>query len=389
MVNLKTMKKSLYLMMMGFFLITSCDPTEPVDPQPTQNRIVNTSIKTNTTWYSDTVYQLGGRIAVENGAILTIQAGTVIKGEAGTGANATALLIARGGKLIAEGTVSKPIIFTSIADEITPELIEQGLFTSPNLDPTVNGLWGGVIILGEAKISASNTTGDVSSVQIEGIPTSDQNGLYGGTNDLDNSGVIRYVSIRHGGANIGSGNEINGLTLGGVGSGTIVENVEVVGNQDDAIECFGGKVNLTNVVSWNAGDDGFDTDQSWGGTLDNFVIINPADHMFELDGPEGSFAQGHTIKNGDVYVGGGADLINVDNNSIVDLQSIFFTNISGANQINRVTAPLVTFSDIVIDVVDVTQHVNGTVPSGVSAGTTSKANKSVFSWTWASQSGNL
>ena len=375
--------------MMGFFLITSCDPTEPVDPLPTQNRIVNTSIKTNTTWYSDTVYQLGGRIAVENGAILTIQAGTVIKGEAGTGANATALLIARGGKLIAEGTVSKPIIFTSIADEITPELIEQGLFTSPNLDPTVNGLWGGVIILGEAKISASNTTGDVSSVQIEGIPTSDQNGLYGGTNDLDNSGIIRYVSIRHGGANIGSGNEINGLTLGGVGSGTIVENVEVVANQDDAIECFGGKVNLTNVVSWNAGDDGFDTDQSWGGTLDNFVIINPADHMFELDGPEGSFAQGHTIKNGDVYVGGGADLINVDNNSIVDLQSIFFTNISGANQINRVTAPLVTFSDIVIDVVDVTQHVNGTVPSGVSGGTTSKANKSVFSWTWASQSGNL
>jgi hypothetical protein len=390
MVNLKTMKKSLYLLMMGFFLITSCDPTEPVDPQPTQNRIVNTSIKTNTTWYSDTVYQLGGRIAVENGATLTIQAGTVIKGEAGTGANATALLIARGGKLIAEGTVSKPIIFTSIADEITPELIEQGVFTSPNLDPTVNGLWGGVIILGEAKISASNTTGDVSSVQIEGIPTSDQNGLYGGTNDLDNSGVIRYVSIRHGGANIGSGNEINGLTLGGVGSGTIVENVEVVGNQDDAIECFGGKVNLTNVVSWNAGDDGFDTDQSWGGTLDNFVIISPANHMFELDGPEGSFEQGHTIKNGDVYVGSGSDLINVDNNSIVDLQSIFFTNVSSENQkINRVTAPLVTFSDIVIDVTDVSLYVNGTVPTGVSTGTTSKANKSVFTWTWASQSGNL
>ena len=376
--------------MMGFFLITSCDPTEPVDPQPTQNRIVNTSIKTNTTWYSDTVYQLGGRIAVENGATLTIQAGTVIKGEAGTGANATALLIARGGKLIAEGTVSKPIIFTSIADEITPELIEQGVFSSPNLDPTVNGLWGGVIVLGEAKISASNTTGDVSSVQIEGIPTSDQNGLYGGTNDLDNSGIIRYVSIRHGGANIGSGNEINGLTLGGVGSGTIVENVEVVGNQDDAIECFGGKVNLTNVVSWNAGDDGFDTDQSWGGTLDNFVIISPANHMFELDGPEGSFEQGHTIKNGDVYVGNGGDLINVDNNSIVNLQNIFFTNVSSVNQkINRVTAPLVTFSDIVIDVTDVSLYVNGTVPSGVSAGTTSKANKSVFTWTWASQSGNL
>jgi hypothetical protein len=384
------MKKSLYLLMSGFFLITSCDPTLPVDPLPTQNRIVNTSIKTNTTWYSDTIYQLGGRIAVENGATLTIEAGTVIKGEAGKGANATALLIARGGKLIAEGTVSKPIIFTSIADEITPELIEQGVFSSPNLDPTVNGLWGGVIVLGEAKISASNTTGDVSSVQIEGIPTSDPNGLYGGTNDLDNSGIIRYVSIRHGGANIGSGNEINGLTLGGVGSGTIVENVEVVGNQDDAIECFGGKVNLTNVVSWNAGDDGFDTDQSWGGTLDNFVIITPGNHMFELDGPEGTYEAGHVIKNGDVYVGSGSDLINVDNNSIVDLQSIFFTNVSSENQkINRVTAPLVTFSDIVIDVTDVSLYVNGTVPTGVSTGTTSKANKSVFTWTWASQSGNL
>lgn len=386
----KNMKKSLYLFLVGLLVTTSCETTEPVDPKPTQNRIVNTSIKTNTTWYSDTIYQLGGRISVEDGATLTIQAGTIIKGEAGTGSNATALLIARGGKLIAEGTASKPIIFTSIADEITPELIEQGVFTSPNLDPTVNGLWGGVIILGQARISASNTQGDVSSVQIEGIPTSDPNGLYGGTDDLDNSGVIRYVSIRHGGANIGSGNEINGLTLGGVGSGTVVENIEVVANQDDAVECFGGTVSLTNVVSWNAGDDGFDTDQSWGGTLDNFVIITPGNHMFELDGPEGTFERGHTIKNGDVYVGNGGDLINVDNNSIVNLENIFFTLITSTEQkINRVTAPLVTFSDIVIDASDVSLHVNGVVPSGVSSGTTSKANKSVFTWTWASQSGNL
>ena len=161
-----------------------------------------------------------------------------------------------------------------------------GNFASAHLDPTVDGLWGGVIVLGNATISASNTTGDVSSVQIEGIPTSDQNGLYGGTNNHDNSGVIKYISIRHGGANIGSGNEINGLTLGGVGFGTTIENIEVVANQDDGVECFGGTVNLTNVVSWNVGDDGFDTDQSWSGTLDNFVIINPAGHIFELDGPE-------------------------------------------------------------------------------------------------------
>ena len=217
------------------FLMVACGGDDPIDPQPTQNRVVNTNIKQNTTWYADTIYQLGGRIAVEDGATLTIQPGTIIKGEAGTGANATALLIARGGKLIAEGTASMPIIFTSVADEISQEDIASGNFASPNLDPDVNGLWGGVIVLGKATISASNTAGDVSSVQIEGIPTSDQNGLYGGTENWDNSGVIKYVSIRHGGANIGAGNEINGLTLGGVGSATVIDHVEVVANQDDGI----------------------------------------------------------------------------------------------------------------------------------------------------------
>lgn len=380
--------KKIALLLLPLFMV-ACGGDEPIDPQPTQNRLVNTNIKQNTTWYADTIYQLGGRIAVEDGATLTIQPGTIIKGEAGTGANATALLIARGGKLIAEGTASMPIIFTSVADEISQEDIASGNFASPNLDPDVNGLWGGVIVLGKATISASNTAGDVSSVQIEGIPTSDQNGLYGGVENWDNSGVIKYVSIRHGGANIGSGNEINGLTLGGVGSTTVIDHVEVVANQDDGIECFGGTVNLTNVVSWNVGDDGFDTDQSWAGTLDNFVIINPAGHMFELDGPEGTYAAGHIIKNGNVYVGGGQDLINVDNNSIVDLVDIYFTDIQGANQINRVTAPAVTFTGIVLDVDSLATYVNGAIPAGVTAGQTPKANTSVLSWTWAAQSGKF
>ena len=371
------------------FLMVACGGDDPIDPQPTQNRVVNTNIKQNTTWYADTIYQLGGRIAVEDGATLTIQPGTIIKGEAGTGANATALLIARGGKLIAEGTASMPIIFTSVADEISQEDIASGNFASPNLDPDVNGLWGGVIVLGKATISASNTAGDVSSVQIEGIPTSDQNGLYGGTENWDNSGVIKYVSIRHGGANIGAGNEINGLTLGGVGNATVIDHVEVVANQDDGIECFGGTVSLANVVSWNVGDDGFDTDQSWAGTLDNFVIISPAGHIFELDGPEGTYAAGHIIKNGDVYVGGGQDLINVDNNSIVDLVDIYFTDIQGANQINRVTAPAVTFTGIVLDVDSLAAHVNGAVPAGVIAGQTPKANTSILGWTWAAQAGKF
>ena len=389
------MKKILFFLTLGLF-ISSCEPDEIIDPIENKNRIVTSNITSNTTWFSDTIYQLGGRITVEDGATLTIQPGTVIKGEAGTGANATALLIARGGKLIAEGTPQLPIVFTSVADEITPEMVSQGNFQSPNLDPTVNGLWGGVIVLGKAKISPKpDNTGEVISVQIEGIPTSDANGLYGGNEDTDNSGIMKYVSIRHGGTNIGSGNEINGLTLGGVGSGTVLENIEVVANQDDGIEWFGGNVNANNVVVWNAGDDGLDTDQSWGGTCDNFVVVTAAGHAFELDGPEGSYSAGHIFKNGNVVCSNGdvttQDLINTDANSIVDMMDIYFTNVVSGQKINRVTAVGVTYTGIVINVPtdSLQNHVNGPVPTGVTAGNTPKANTSVFSWTWASQSGNL
>lgn len=374
--------------------LASCEPTTPVDPNPGDNKtkIISENITANETWYADTVYQLGGRITVTSGATLTIEPGTVIKGEAGTGANATALLIARGAKLMAEGTASMPIIFTTVADEITHEQLMTGDFKSPNLDATVNGLWGGVIVLGNAKISASNASGDVSEVQIEGIPTSDANGLYGGSDDADNSGVIKYVSIRHGGANIGSGNEINGLTLGGVGSGTTIENVEVVSNQDDGIEWFGGTVSVTNVVVWNAGDDAIDTDQSWGGTLDNFVVITPSDRPFELDGPEGTYEASHTIKNGNVQASSAditsGDLINTDANSLVSLESIYITDILPGQIINRVDAAGVFYTDIVLNVDTVSNYIknNGTHP-GITAGTTPKANTSVLGWTWAAQAG--
>ncbi len=356
---------------------------------------LTSNITSDATWTSDKVYILGGRITVEDGATLTIEAGTLIKGEAGTGANATALLVARGGKVMAEGTADAPIIFTSFADEITPEDIASGNFASPNLDPDINGLWGGVIVLGRAPISASNDNGDVSEVQIEGIPTSDPNGLYGGNDPADNSGVLRYISIRHGGANIGAGNEINGLTLGGVGSGTVVEHIEVVANQDDGIEWFGGTVNTSNVVVWNVGDDGIDTDQSWSGTLDNFVVVTPTGHCFELDGPEGSFEAGHIIQNGTIVASNESraaeDLINLDENSIVSLRNLYFTAIVDGQRISRVTAAGVTFDNILFDVPegDVSKYVNGDVPAGVGAGTTSQADVSVLGWTWAAQAGGL
>lgn len=361
----------------------------------TSEVVLTSNITQNTTWTSDKVYVLGGRITVVDGVTLAIEAGTIVKGQAGTGANATALLIARGAKLIAEGTADAPIIFTSVADEITPEDVAAKNFGSPNLEPDINGLWGGLIVLGRARISASNDNGDVSEVQIEGIPTSDPNGLYGGDNDADNSGVLKYISIRHGGANIGAGNEINGLTLGGVGSGTIIENVEVVANQDDGIEWFGGTVNTKNVVVWNVGDDAIDTDQSWSGTLDNFIVVTPTGHCFELDGPEGSYAAGHTIQNGTVIASrdgrASEDLINVDANSIVALKNLFFTGIIDGQKINRVTAAGVSFESIELDVAtaDLPNHVNGDVPAGVTAGGSSKADASVFGWTWAAQADAL
>lgn len=392
--------KLLALAAAALVFASSCNDDEGTTTPPNNNggddeMVVTANISENTTWSSDKVYVLGGRITVLDGVTLTIEPGTVIKGQAGTGANATALLVARGGKLMAEGTADAPIIFTSVADEIMPSDVAAGNFASPNLDPNINGLWGGIIVLGKAPISASNDNGDVSEVQIEGIPTSDANGLYGGSVADDNSGVLKYISIRHGGTNIGSGNEINGLTMGGVGSGTTVENIEVVANQDDGIEWFGGTVNVKNVVVWNCGDDGIDTDQAWAGTLDNFVVATVSGHSFELDGPEGSMNAGHKIMNGSVICSDddvtSQDLINTDDNSIVDLEKIYFTAVKSGQQINRVSAAGVTFTDIKInvDAADLASHVNGDVPAGVSTGTTGYADISGLGWTWASKAGGL
>jgi hypothetical protein len=291
-----------------------------VDQGQTGNVIVSENITQNTTWTSDKVYELAGRIAVVDGVTLTIEPGTIIKGQAGSGANATALLIARGGILIAEGTASAPIIFTSVADEIQP-----GQIASPNMDPDLQGLWGGIIVLGKAPCSFP---GDVTELAIEGIPASDPNGLYGGNDPNDYSGIIKYVSIRHGGANIGEGNEINGLTLGGVGAATVIEYVEVVANADDGIEWFGGTVNVKHALVWNVGDDALDTDQAWAGTMDNFVILCGAntDHALEIDGPEGSYRDGHTIKNGTVKGSSVAELGDFRDGAEGTFENIYFFN---------------------------------------------------------------
>ena len=390
---------------------TSCvdgndKPVDPVDPDTDDVLMVNTNITSNTTWETGKVYVLGGRIAVTSGNTLTIQPGAIIKGEVGSGSNATALIIARGAKLDAQGTATSPIIFTTIADEIMP-----GEIASPNLEPNLSGLWGGLIILGKAKASLA---GDVTETQIEGIPPSDTNGLYGGTEDADNSGIIKYISIRHGGANIGEGNEINGLTLGAVGSGTVIENVEIIGNQDDGIEWFGGTVSVKNAIVWNAGDDGFDTDQAWAGTLDNFIVVagGETDHCLEIDGPEGSFLAGHTLKNGTVKGNNVAEFGDFRDGARGTFENIYFFNfadpattegrgdlsLSGDKTLATFAEGTLKFMNLEATLADgvslSTVFKSGTdaYASSVAAGAnTVGANKSAFAstWSWTAASGAI
>lgn len=228
------------------------------------------------TWSKDNVYLLSGPVFVQDDETLTIEAGTVIKGkEAEETTNSTSLIIAKGGKIMAEGTAAAPIIFTFEDDPL-----------DGTSDQRTSGRWGGLIILGKARL---NTVPNEKS--IEGIPTSESRGAYGGDDDADNSGVLRYVSVRHGGAEIGAGNEINGITLGGVGHRTILENIEVIGNKDDGIEFFGGTARIKWAIIAFCKDDSIDFDQGYRG-FQQFVIIHQ-------DPIEGSADKGHEGDGGD------------------------------------------------------------------------------------------
>lgn len=375
-------------------------------------------ITADETWTSDNVYRLKGRVLVTGGATLTIEPGTIIKAEPGQGSFASALVINRSGMINASGTSTQPIIFTSTLDEILPADVTAGDFRSPNLTPIQNGLWGGVIILGEAPISAQNDQGtDATELQIEGIPTA-VDARYGGNDPTDNSGVFTYVSIRHGGSNIGAGNEINGLTLGGVGSGTIINNIEIVGNQDDGIEWFGGDVSLNNVLVWNAGDDGLDTDQDWIGNCTNFIVITPrGGSAFELDGPEGTQNRGtHQFTNGIVYAGDDIDhLVDWDAGTNAGVKDVYFYGLDPSYTAiaddpstpddNEEFNPIESFGGdgtgdnsnweytLAANGALVTEIFTG-VPMGILTevaenGNSVGPNSADFAWTWASQSGTL
>jgi len=247
--------------------------------------------------YADTTYVLDGLIFVNDGQVLTIEPGTVIKGKPGQEEDASALIVARGAQIFAEGTAEKPIIFTAEADNL-----------NGNISVEQRGLWGGLIVLGSAKLNSNP-----GQSAIEGIPTTEPRGMYGGSNDADNSGIIKYISIRHGGTDIGEGNEINGLTLGGVGSGTTIEFVEVIANKDDGIEFFGGTPQIKHAIVAYCGDDCFDYDEGFRGKGQFWVAIQDptaGDRMGEHDGgTDPETAQPYaipTIYNA-TYIGRGAD----------------------------------------------------------------------------------
>ena len=210
------------------------------------------------TWSSDNIYQLDNFVFVDEGETLTIEPGTIVQGLPGRGADAASLIVTRGGKINADGEKSDgtidPIIFTAAADD------------GSGLGADVKGRWGGVILLGDATINSEPPT-----TQIEGIPDAvgGDRIRYGAENgnfdDNHNVGTLRYVSIRHTGTQLQGGDEIQGLTLGGVGNGSTIEYVESYASDDDGFEWFGGTVNTKYLIAAYASDDAFDIDEGYQG----------------------------------------------------------------------------------------------------------------------------
>ena len=265
------MKKVLFGMSaLALLVLGSCgnDNTPTPTPPASGSADLTGDISTNRTLSKDTVYLLKGFVYVTNGATLTIEPGTVIKGDKATKGTLT---VTRGSKIMAVGTADKPIVFTS------------------NLAPGSRdkGDWGGVILLGKAPINPSGGT-----AKIEGglTPTGGGNEqdyiFFGGTDANDNSGTLKYVRIEFGGVEFTPDNEINGLTMGGVGAGTTISYVQVYRSGDDSYEWFGGTVNCDHLISTYTLDDDFDTDYGFSGHV-QFAVCQRWANYADVSGSNG------------------------------------------------------------------------------------------------------
>jgi hypothetical protein len=219
-----------------------CEVT--VLPSNGQQITVSGDITTDTKWYANARYFLSGFVYVKSGATLTIESGTIIKGISGTKG---ALIVERGGKIMAQGTSTNPIVFTSDQPKGS-----RGY-----------GDWGGVVLCGKATTNKHDTQAG------EGIAEGGIGSLYGGNNDADNSGILEYVRIEFPGIGLTStaNSEINGLTLYAVGSGTTIDHIQVSYSGDDSYEWFGGTVNMKYLVAFRGWDDDYDTDNGFRGKI--------------------------------------------------------------------------------------------------------------------------
>ncbi len=293
-------------------------------------------ITVNTTWTSGNVYYLQDPVFVKDGAILTIQPGTLIRGEqnTGTGDFPGALIVSRGSKINAIGTQANPIIMTGVSDDNVP----GSTATAPwnNFENGITRQWGGLIMLGKAFI-ASNVGGAGTpspnaalDLQIEGLEPFGEYSRYGGGNDDDSSGEIKYLQLRYGGFVLGAANEINGLTLGAVGRGTKISFVEITNNKDDGVEFFGSTVNTKYMIVRNSADDSFDWDEGYRGKGQFWVVIqgslstdsDSSDKGSECDGGMGDASQPSscpTIFNA-TYIGLGKDIASNGKNTALNFR---------------------------------------------------------------------
>ena len=297
-------------------------------------------------WTNDNEYVLDGLVFLESGSTLNIQAGTVIRGAAQdnitSSDNTSALIITRGATIVAEGTATSPIVFTAEDDDLSDPA---------DFDSRDRGEWGGLIILGNATIARPD-----GEDGIEGIDSDETRARFGGNDDEDNSGVLRYVSIRHGGAQLSTDNEINGLTLGGVGSGTTIDYIEIFANLDDGIEWFGGTVSVKHASIAFCGDDAFDYDYGWRGKGQFwFAIQEPGtstgrsgEHDGASPDDQSPFSQ-PTISNA-TYIGVGMDGMATGGDAIRDTSfSVLLRDNSGGFYYNSI---FTGFPDAAIGVED-------------------------------------
>jgi hypothetical protein len=281
-----------------------------VTPKPI--KVIGDGIETiltgNHHWVADTVYHLRGWVYVGDGAFLaeggqngtlTIDPGTIIKGYPGQGDTASALIVTRESKIYAVGTEDCPIVMTALADTV-----DFGNLTVFGTTQINKGRWGSIIVLGKAPISSPPD----NVQQIEGV-TPNPHIFYGGHNQYedphDNSGIIKYLSIRYGGSILGVNNEINGLTMGGVGDGTEIDYVEAYCGNDDGFEWFGGTVNCKHLINAFCDDDGFDADQAYTGKGQFYFqvcdSVSNYDHLFEWDSDDPAFSGVGPFMKGTVY----------------------------------------------------------------------------------------